>query len=71
MKYLSCYRSEDDDPIGNLKWKSMDPMKQVQSMEDYMPVRDYEKLMGLLKEVIVYAGWVICQTCKLYHVLTL
>ena len=49
----------------------MDPMKQVQSMEDYMPVRDYEKLMGLLKEVIVYAGWVICQTCKLHHVLTL
>ena len=44
----------------------MNPMKQVESMEDFIPARDYEKLMGLLKEVIivVYTGWVICQTCK-------
>ena len=62
MQYLPCYRPEDDDPIGNLKWISMNPMRQVESMEDYMRPRDYEKLMGLLKEVMVFGVWVIYQT---------
>ena len=36
-------------------------------MKDFMRAIDFEKLMGLLKEVIVYIGWVIYQTRKTKH----
>ena len=40
--------------MGNLEWKSLNPMRKVTLMKNYMRARDYEKLMGLLTEVTGY-----------------
>lgn len=69
MCYLSCYRSGEDS-FGNLKWKNMNPMKEVKLMKEYMRDRDYEKLMGLLKEVIVSLSHICVAYGHVYYKLS-
>ncbi|PFX16833.1 Protein patched-like 1 [Stylophora pistillata] len=41
----------------NMKWKSLNPSKTVEQIEQFLPLPVYEKLMGLLNEAGISSGY--------------